>query len=224
MGVAILFLVVITEFLRELFGQLRSRQTAMKKISLKITLLTLSMFVPLSLGCGSDNLTKDKAKDIIIKHFKYPLPAMEYLSIGSKVDLSENKRKKMYEALAKEGLITMKLKKTKSDHEVYKVYPTKKGEKYTGKEFKTTAGRRRQTIIGTKIKAADRQFVEVTKIELSGIDKEAIVEFTWKYGKLTPFGKHWESDKNAQLKYDENKNCAEKVKMRLYDDGWRVVK
>jgi hypothetical protein len=186
----------------------------MKKVSKRFILLILSVFIALSLGCAREKLTSEKAKSIIIEHFKYPQPVYKGLSAGKNAyyyrkNQESEKQKKindLFDPLAKEGLITY----NSHPSGYIDVFATEKGREYV-------SGRIREDRYDmVNIKVAEKHFFKVTSIS-PGDGTKAQVEYTWKFGNITPFGKYMKSEKwkNTALK-------KEKVQMCLYDDGWKV--
>ncbi len=68
------------------------------------------------------------------------------------------------------------------------------------------------------IKFGEKIFINVTGISLTGDNKQAKVEYSWKYGNYTPFCSP--GDRNGT--YDEKVVHGSTVNMSLYDDGWRI--
>jgi len=188
----------------------------MKKIVPRFILLSLSLFIVFNFGCANNKLKKDEAKNIIIKHFKYPQPAEEKLMIGVAIGLREDnlQEKSIYENLAKEGLIEMKPLKL---GQFYEVSLTEKGKQYLVEE----EGQKKVRLV--RVKVAEKQFVKVTRISFSEEKTEAAVSFTWKYVNITPFGKHLkEPNRVSEAKFDESTLHTEKVILLQHADGWKV--
>jgi hypothetical protein len=187
----------------------------MDKLSLRLILLTLSVLVASSFGCAKNELTKEKAKNIIAEHYNYPKPVYRGLMVGKKSHyygkaMEEQKQKminNIFDPLVKEGLIR------------YNLYPegdidvliTEEGKKFIEG---TVRNDRPDTV---NIKVAEKLLVDVTDI-VSEDSSGAQVEYTWKYGKITPFGKYMKGDKWKSTELNK-----ESIKMKLYDDGWKVA-
>jgi len=157
----------------------------MEKVSKGFILLTLSIFIALSLGCAQKKLTSEKAKSIIIEHSKFPKPVHLGFMAGKNAYSYRNEREKqkkindLFDPLAKEGLITYN-SHPEGDIDVFF---TEKGIKYVTGKYRDD----RHDIIN--IKVCEKQFVEVTDIS-SEDGTKAQVEYTWKYDNITPFGKY----------------------------------
>lgn len=193
----------------------------MEKVSKRFILLTLSIFIALSLGCAQKKLTSEKAKSIIIEHLKHQKPVYQGFVAGKNAYTYRNEREKqkkindLFDPLAKEGLITYNCHPGgKID-----VFFTEKGRKYVISDLKISSyGYGIGGYDMTSIKVAEKQFVEVTDI-LSEDGTRAQVEYTWKFGNITPFGKYLQSEKWKSTELKE-----ERIQMCLYDDGWGVKK
>jgi hypothetical protein len=170
------------------------------------------------LGCSND-LSRDKAREIIIKSLNYPIPATEPLDIGSKISADQMKLTWL-ESLKNEGLISYTYHgQNFMKFHVVSVSLTDKGMKYVlGGIYLPDFPAWSPGLKYVNVKIAEKQFVEVTGIRLSGNKNEAVVEYTWKYANFTPFAK------GDLAGYDKNKTYKEAVNMQLYDDGWRIIK
>lgn len=185
----------------------------MKEISKSFILLTLSIPIALNVGCAQKKLTNEKAKSIIIEHFKYPQPVYQGMMAGKKAyGYGKNKERQkqkindLLEPLAKEGLITY-ISHPGGDIDIF---ATEKGRQYVDGAIRND---RYDTV---NIKVAEKQFLEVVSI-LPEDGTKAQVEYTWRYGNITPFGKHMKSER-----WKSTEHKKEKIQMCLYDDGWRV--
>jgi hypothetical protein len=200
-------------------------------LSFRLFLLSaLSMILVFSVGCSKNELSRDKAKDIIVKQLRFPIIKSGELRFGSKT--TPNLHLEALEAMAREGVISYKHlgEKFLSGDEV-SVSLTEEGKKYAIGDAEVI---KTGTFAGAnlvKVKLCEQQFVEVTGIALSEGKKEAEVDFTWKYSNVTPFGKNWEergfggsfSLSSSKKEFTDGKLNPEKVHMKLYDDGWRLV-
>lgn len=175
-------------------------------------------------GC-SKGLSQDQAKEIIIQHFKYPIPITHELSIGSKI-LTNGLSPKWLESLKQEGLIDYTYHEAWGVNHIVSVSLTDKGKAYVAGDIKTrerpNAGQQY-----VEVKFAEKQFVEITGIKASGDRKEVTVEYAWKYGNLTPFSKGWRNESLIGALVGNKSLVAEKihkaeVHMSLYNGGWRI--
>lgn len=176
-------------------------------------------------GCGP-RLSRAKAKEIISKHFKYPLSATLEINLDSPCYFmgwypgSYN----LFGSHKPCDLIVEDSRYVRSAHP-WSVGLKNKGlmelAPYEGSDGAlgiiaslTKEGLKYSTEAGL-IKMADEEFLEVTGIKFAGDNKEAIVEYTWKYSNQTPFTKG--------TKYDDVKPKSSTATLALYDDGWRVT-
>jgi hypothetical protein len=187
----------------------------MKEISKSFIfiLLTLSIPIALNVGCAQKKLTNEKAKSIIIEHFKYPQPVYQGMMAGKTAysywknkERQKQKINDLLEPLAKEGLITY-ISHPGGDIDVF---VTEKGRQYVDGEI------RDDRYATASIKIAEKQFLEVVSI-LPEDGTKAQVEYTWRFGNITPFGKHMKSKK-----WKSTEPKKEKIQICLHDDGWRV--
>jgi hypothetical protein len=187
-------------------------------------LITVLASIILISGCSKD-LSRDKAREIIINHFKYPIPVTKELDIGTKI-MANQMSPKWLESLKHDGLIDYIYHQPFGLNHVVSVSLTDKGKKYVIAD----RGTRGWPNAGQKfvnVKFAEKQFVEITGIRTSGDKKEAVVEYTWKYANLSPFSKGWKDESlfgalAGSAGYDEKKTYKEEVYLVLYDDGWRI--
>lgn len=189
-------------------------------------LVTVLMSVILVSGCSQD-LSRNEAREIIINHFKYPVPVTKELDIGSEI-ISYRMSRKWLETLKREGLINYTYHRPIGLSDVVSVSLTDEGKKYVIGDI-ATRGWLKGAKAGqkyVKVKLAEKQFLEITGLKKSDDKIEAVVEYTWKYGNFTPFSKGWRPLLGALVRggfYDENKMHKVQVHMALYDDGWRIV-
>jgi hypothetical protein len=189
-------------------------------------LVTALTSIVLISGCSKD-LSRNEAKEIIINYFKYPISATKELDLGSKI-MANRMSTKWLATLEREGLINYTYHNRLATDHVVSVLLTDKGKEYVVGDI----GTRGWLSTGpkyVKVKFAEKQFVEISGIRTPGDKKEAAVEYTWKYGNLTPFSKDWKDESLSSVRtgsgsYDENKTHKDQVYMALYDDGWRIRK
>lgn len=198
----------------------------MKRLDL-IVFIVITLGLGELTGCGSDKLTRGKAKDILIKELAYPQETKGRICSSHRVKINSKKSAEQMKFLYKKEKLIMETGKRINyrNYFVMKVSLTKKAQKYVvGKE-----------IIGKTecsfVKLAERKFGKVTGIKFSKNDKEALVEYNWSYVKLTPFGKNWDLFDNMLFKNPfnrikkivEKRKYNEKIILELYDDGWRIT-
>lgn len=188
----------------------------MNKLSWRLFLLIFFVSITFSFGC-SNKLSRDKAKDLIIKHFKYPQAEVYQLDWGERVR-TDNEN---FKCFVEKGVI-------KFVDQIYnrllgfpeaKVLFTQEGKKYLIGDIKYDHDARYIYRYSTTVKLADKLFVQITGIRFTEEGKTAEVQFVWRYN-LTPFGEC----AYAALERAPNEGpYIEIVHMALYDDGWRIV-
>lgn len=177
--------------------------------------LTLAFFLT---GCGA-GLSREKARKIIIEHYRYPLSATREITLNTPCyfmgwypglyslsslsrehceGITDNKDWSI--ALKSKGLVTLEPYAGKDGSRGVVASLSKEGMKYA--------------IGAGLIRMADEEFLDVTGIKFSGDNKQAGVEYTWRYINQTPFAKG--------TKFDDTTTHKAKVTLTLYDDGWRV--
>ena len=151
-------------------------------------------------GCGKQ-LTREKAAEMIIKEYGFPIPITESLSLY---------RPKEVQAFESSGLV----KATKGGATL-----TDKGRKYFVNEDSTFG------IV--RFKVCEQVFLEVTGMKK---DKtSAQIEYTWKYDNFTEVSKVNESSYKSQNWFPDyirfkGPQKGRTVYFSLYDDGWRIEK
>jgi len=173
----------------------------------KIFLLLLASVTITS--CGSDELDRDLAGELISDYYQYP--NLEYINLGSHqycLGLSE-----WHNKLLDKRVIERTRRYFSSDdncwHEIYE--PTEKNKKFLISKFNTS---RKNTVDMNRYIVSVRNFNEVTGIKFNDTKTEATVNFTVKRSKVTPFG--------TAIGWDKEINDYQ-TKFELYDDGWRLV-
>lgn len=129
---------------------------------------------------------------------------------GEQIGFSNIEEMKAFE---KDDLITLKTR-----HDIgYKVYFTEKGKQYFASKITQQGG-----VNKVKVKIAEILFVDITGITATPSyppNKAFTVQYTWKYGNFTPFGKNV-----SYYKIVKDKITPATVNILLYDDGWRIAK
>ena len=164
-------------------------------------------------GCSS-GLSRSKAQNLIIKYLDlHPFMGEYTIRIGSDAFLSGGDGKSNVSGTpvikdwliewASQGLLRCTFKSTKYSNLV-NISLTDEGKKYVIPNHPGSQD--------VHIKFADKEFVQIVGIKLAAGNKEADVEYTWKFSKSTPFvGRELSSELNK-----------EHAKFALYDDGWRI--
>lgn len=197
--------------------------------------LFISLTVVLFIGCGSNHLTRGKAADIINQQFKLPEPITTHIEVAPEVAL-DKEDSAMYQEFAKEGVIKYTfLRKYEREsgsltfyfaHEIARIELTDEGKKYVDNSDDSGQSGAKKKSAEIPIRLCKRELDEVTGIAFSKESNEADVEFTWKFTDFTPFGKHYKQQGLfgvGSVDLSENtKPHKASVRMRLYDDGWRV--
>lgn len=171
----------------------------MKK-NIKNTLLLITSLLILS--C-SDKLDRDKASEIIIKHYEYP--NTETVTIPTYIKYS-----KLFSDLQKDiadSLLTQEI--SGRGFGVYGIMQatvhlelTEKGKKYV------------DDTTDNSVILNERVFKEITGIKFLDKETKAIIDFTAIRKNITPFGEHRDYKDGDEVKYS--------IPFSLYDDGWRI--
>ncbi len=153
--------------------------------------VTIGLFV--SVGCGTKELSRNKAEALITEYFHYP-----NVEVNRRDASSDNGRKNI-QWLENNGYLVSKglLGYSETPSAIpYKV---------------PAMGNSGVPSFATNM----RRFKEVTGIRYDTPDKtKATVEFMVERYNITPFGKYRFSD-NEEVKYE--------VTIERYDDGWRIT-
>ena len=199
----------------------------MKKVISRVVLFVLIGFLAVCFGCGSNKLTREKAKEMIVKKFEYPREvrgAVKLVKGGVRAPEDAHIIGAL-RAFEKEKLVKFRQKQSEvmSFITISDTVLTEEGRKYA---FELDGGG------GIGVLLCKEQFVGITGITFPEGKNQARVEWTYKYEDITPFAKHW-STKGKELgklsayadpKKNFNTELKKKnIKMALYDDGWRIA-
>ena len=157
-------------------------------------------------GCGSKELSREKAEELIIEKMRYPRPLDFKVPV-----ISINSAAKAYQGnLEKEGWV--RLVKVQTIHNVrdQKIFFTEKAKPYLLPQSEEDSVKSFQPI-----RLADEEFVEVTGIKQRNTAKSVLVKYTTTLKNFTPFMVMLPE----KLKAHTVQNWAI---ITLYDDGWRV--
>ena len=194
----------------------------MKRLDLKLVLfLILSISLALTLGCNSNKLDRSKAKIIIAKQLKYPSKVKWEINPNSRISVTVGQYDLLAEYFFKPGLMKVKdvMKGSRGFHLI--IEPTISAKQYIVDGDYDNKNR-------VKLLLAEKHITDVTGIRFIS-EKEAIVEYTEYYSTPTPFFKLWLVARNSGVFYTSSRphiplSCTanRKVRLVLYDDGWRV--
>jgi len=164
---------------------------------MKTIVLTLPIFLFCCESCQQHGISKRQAFDILKKDLKYPK------DLGYNIYLNdpEETQKLKNSLLETEGFIQISPSKT--------VNFTQKAEPY-----KLSPQGTKFTTPNQRVKTGEDDLEGVQGIILQNDNKVALVDYTTKHVRLTPFGQ-W-------LGIDSNKPAHHRAMLSLYDDGWRV--
>ena len=180
----------------------------------------LSVVLLFAQGCGSDKLTRSKAKKIINNSLRYPRFYTARLNVGERVkypffplnDKPLVEQIKMLNDFAKEGLIDFKSLGKRTAY----IKMTKKGSKHV-LNSETLHNRFEYVniaLVGVKVN-------KITGIRLMRDMSLAKVTYVAKdYLGETPFKKYYMAGKREYFNY--YKLLVQTIIMELYDDGWRI--
>jgi hypothetical protein len=176
--------------------------------------------------------------EIIIKNMNFQMTETVPVRIGNikVLELSktydfyaQDSDGKLLKSFESSGVVNVKYVGTKQEPLMgigapVPVYYFESGLTDSGKRYQVGSVRRNPTnnFEYADMKACARELGEVTGIAFSGDNKEAQVDFTWKFDDLTPFA----AAPGAGGIENVCRNSTpqkQSVAMRLYDDGWRLV-
>lgn len=158
-------------------------------------------------GCNSQNLTREKALELITKQYPYPSVKGYYIF----TDDPASSQAVIDAGMAANGYITVDKKLSLKRHPI--ITFTDKA-----KPFLLPVEEKEKADFIQRLRIAQEDIIDVTGIRLLGQGKKAIVEYTTQYKDLTPFAV-LEKDKLITGKVNNRK-----AYLSLYDDGWRVEK
>jgi hypothetical protein len=158
-----------------------------------------------SIGCSTNELTRDKAADILKKDFPKPYEFKLYTSVPEQAKLAFDSE------LEEQGLITVVRVQEVADIGKPFIHFTEKAQPYLLETSEEDIRRNIQIV-----KIADVEFGEVTGVKSDASGKTAIVEFTTELTNLTPFA----GLMPRKIKKTTANNTAT---FSLYDDGWRLA-
>jgi hypothetical protein len=195
----------------------------------RLVFAAAGIFAAVALACGAGKeLTRSKAKEILLAKLQKEAPQVEphqmgILAVGNaqtveQVLVNSNPYFRYLKQLMDAGVINVKWagRRRWSDSGatvgLIDVSLTDAGLAYKTGDFQKD---------WPLLKMCSREFDQITGITTQ-TENLALVEYTWKFTNLTPFAKY----RNAipyQPVCDPSAVNADKVFMRLYDDGWRLV-
>ncbi len=171
----------------------------------KLTVIIL--IVGLISGCSSKELSREEASRIIKKEMQFPKVVDYDILCGDPV----HARKVIGAGLEEKGLVTVQRTQKLKDIGKPLISFTEKAKPY----LLPTPEKDKKFEI-QKVKIAEEEFVNVTGIQMSEDDKNAIAEYTTAYKNVSDF--------SALINRDYNKPDTHKAYFALYDDGWRLEK
>ena len=196
------------------------------------TLLIISaLFLNLMLGCGSRELTRSKAKELVAQKLKkepsVPGSTAFAVSVGKVASgkasdlqqvLADSQNGRFWKSLADSGMITVSW---------IGIEPTSGNGAYGKSAFVdvslTPAGSAFELSEASGyavVKACERVVQDVTGISSRGNASTADVEYTWQYGNLTPFAKAIREIYGSTLCNPTTHNGH--ASLRRSDNGWEI--
>lgn len=149
----------------------------------------------LFMSCSESALNRDDAREVIQKHYNFPIAYVDYVSTArsSMKDYGE------YKTLAEQGLVTIREQFFQHD-----LIPTPKGQRYF--------------INRVTVVACSLTLDSITGVMLDADAKHATIEFTLRVDQLTPFGEVF-----AEGSYPRGiRGHRWKAEAERFDDGWRL--
>lgn len=173
----------------------------------KTKIIHLLLGLLLLASCDSKTLSRDKAKELIIKEMKFPKPYDHEISCGD----PQVAKELLDQGLEQEGLISVVKTKKPGEFSTPWITFTEKGKAY----FLPTKAEALK-LQGQNVKIVDLDFGEVLGVAMANGNKAAKVEYTIVYKNPTPFSKIYD--------WDFNKPKKQFAYFVLYDDGWKYDK
>jgi len=174
---------------------------------MKNTKLIFLLFCILCASCNKNELTRDKAKELILKDHKYPY-AFDWRIYCGDPDYGA---KVMRTNLEEKGFVTLRRTYGWFNSGAF-ISLTAKAKPYLLPTPEKDKVRKIQ-----EVKLADVNFGEITGVKKNENGKNAIVEFSTYYTNPTPFAVLIPAK-------DFKKADTSRVYFSLYDDGWRIEK
>lgn len=196
-------------------------------------LLTISaIFLYLMLGCGSEELSRSKAKKLVTDMLKKEPPvtgstsfavSVGKLADGKATDLQQvladkSPNGRFWKSLADSGMITVNW------HGIEEI---NENEPYAKSAFVdvslTPAGSAFKISEANGyvvVKACERIVHDVTVISSGGDASTAQIEYVWQYGNLTPFAKAIREIYGSTLCDPTPQNGH--ASLRRFDNGWKI--
>lgn len=175
----------------------------MKKLA-----LLAAVFCLILAGCNSNKeLSREEALNLIRQGKNYPKVIDYDLYCGD----PKYAKKAIDAGLESQGLVTVQRTQKLAEVGSPLIQFTDKATPYL---LPTPSSDKSSHI--QKVKLGDEELVEITGIKTGPSGKDAVVEYTTAYKKLTPFAvlatTNWEQQ------------ATRKANFTLYDDGWRLEK
>lgn len=158
-------------------------------------------------GCSSKELNRQQASRIIRQEMQYP-KVVDYDIYCSDPAMA---RKVIEAGLEEQGLVTVQRTQKLQDVGKPLITFTDKAKPYL---LPTTEKDKKYEI--QKVKIGDEEFVNVTGIQMSEGNKNAVAEYATAYKNVNGF--------SSLTHKDYNKPDTHKAYFALYDDGWRLEK
>ena len=167
-------------------------------------LIANSIIALCCLGCSTNELTREKAADILKEDFPRPYKFKLYVSIPEQAKLAIDSD------LEEQGLITVDHVQRAVDVGKPFIHFTDKAKPYL---LETPEENLKDDI--QLIKIGDEEFGEVTGIKSEANGESATVEYTTELKNITPFA-------SLMPKKIKKTTATNKAKFSRYDDGWRL--
>lgn len=156
----------------------------------------------LAVGCSSNELSREQAFEMIKSNY----PKMRDIEIYI---ADPGFAKRLLDAgLETDGYVTVQRTQKLADVGEPLVQFTEKAQEFLLPEEKTSESWKKKALL------FEEDIVEVTGIKRSQDNTKAVVEYTTKYTKTSPF--------IALTKIEPEKTTTRKAYFALYDDGWRL--
>ena len=195
------------------------------KFSIKsLFILSILLFI---ISCDSNELTREKAKEIIVMDKNYPKSATYNFSHGTiRMDKQEMDG---YKTLINAGLINIKILETEKWNMGYAKFLVLVSLTEQANDYVEGSTTQRSTnykskayyVYKTPVKIFDQLFNEITGIRVNDESNSAQVEYTEERTNYTPFHDFLRARYGPQV-YKKPTLIERDADLALYDDGWRM--
>lgn len=161
----------------------------------------------------SEEMSRNKAKDVLVEHYKFPITVTKELDLGKNIYATNyGMNLEILKALAAEKII-----ESSPNGRIGSVSLTDYGKGFVqGEQKKRGWPNEGQAYVDIAI--AKKELVEITGL-INRDEKTSIIDYTWQY---VPFSKDWKNPIADLARMNTSTIHKDQAVLVLYDDGWRV--